>query len=313
MSWARFCKDFNIDVEEKKDNYQIQCPMCGTASHGAYHMALHLKSSSWKCWLGEEHRGKNPARLIMHLLHIDFDAAIEISKQYFGDINYVRDIFGKQDPAAPKPTKMPEEFTPFTGAKEEKPFANYLKKRDLDPVYATQRFNLHYTTVGEFAYRLIIPIIAYGSWFSWTGRSIDPDNRIRYLTASEIDSTPNDWLFDYDNLKGGDILYLKEGPFDAMAVNSLMIPGVQATCLFGKTISTRQTKLLMQLSKLYARITVSLDVSELSSTMKMSQKLCSYFNNCDFMHTTEAKDWAAMDKIILRDHILKHKKGVIHV
>ncbi len=69
----------------------------------------------------------------------------------------------------------------------------HLKERK----WLAEAYNLHYAVSGRFAYRIIIPITdRLGKVATWTGRAIDREADIRYLTlkTDEARAAPGELL-----------------------------------------------------------------------------------------------------------------------
>src|SRR6185312_1712096 len=84
-----------------------------------------------------------------------------------------------------------------------------------------------------------------------------------------------DCLLGLPNLfKGGRVLILAEGPFDAMRLS--LFAGnyaMRATCVFGKAISTAQVELLARLRPLYRDMVLLLDPDAALDAMSLQTKL----------------------------------------
>jgi hypothetical protein len=168
------------------------------------------------------------------------------------------------------------EFRPLANRGGGRYFANYLVERgySLDDIPELQHtYNLQYAIAGPFKYRLIFPITINGKLVNWTGRSISPNETLRYRTLSANPETAKEnglpmatrsierTLFNYDNImEGGDELLICEGPFDAMRLDYVgEFHGVRATCVFTKNVSDEQINLLEGVRDLYDRMTLVID------------------------------------------------------
>ena len=97
--------------------------------------------------------------------------------------------------------------------------------------------------VGDWKYRLIIPVIINGKIVSWTGRSILEKSKLdelkipRYknLEIKKSVINPKECLFNLDNSKNKTVV-LTEGPFDVMRLGDDFI------CSFGTSLTQSQIK-----------------------------------------------------------------------
>lgn len=83
---------------------------------------------------------------------------------------------------------------------------------------------------------LIIPCKWNNKKVGWIERSILKNSKIRY-----INKFPTDYLFNYDQGSKGDVLFVCEGPFDALSVNGI--------ATIGDKLSDKQIQWLNQLKK----------------------------------------------------------------
>jgi DNA primase len=140
-------------------------------------------------------------------------------------------------------------------------------------------YNLQYAIIGVWRYRLIIPFYdSLGKLVSWTGRSIVPDEKLRYKTldsktalvmpTSLLLSLPMLWTASYPKA-----LIICEGPFDAMRITVTgAASGVYGTCLFGLQISDAQVALLEQLATRF-KLYLLLDHDAQMQAFGISQRL----------------------------------------
>lgn len=153
----------------------------------------------------------------------------------------------------------------------DKPFRDYLIKRGYEIFelgLLSRYYGLHYALSGLFQYRLIFPVFGeHGDLVTWTGRTVVPDKEPRYLSltmdpelAKKYDMGPalaniKDCLFnEYELFKYKEqrkLLIVVEGPFDAMRVDFVGRENskVNATCMFGKTVSDTQLEKLDQVAR----------------------------------------------------------------
>jgi len=305
MGWREFVTDYRIPYKRGSggENIEIHCPMCGYSDKNK-HLGLSLTTSLYGCWRDPQHRGKHPARLIASLLGISRDEAMRLTRQYF---NLDLELLGKRGKIEfdidVKPAEKPPTFCTFTGKDQlENQFVNYLKRRGFDPKWVINRYGLQWSIGGQFSYRIIIPILFGNQWMTWAARTISDNVNPKYKMASEKEGVivkPSDFLHDFQNLRGGKLLVLCEGAFDSFKVTAASIPGVSATCLFGKNITEKQKSMLMDLSKQYDSIALAYDPDALKQAIPSLANLKWYIPNLTFIHPS-GKDFGAMDADAIR-------------
>lgn len=306
MGWIEFCEDYNIDYKwgSNHENIEVQCPFCGYQDEGK-HMGLSIDDSKYGCWRDEEHRGIAPARVVREMLDISWDEAKDLCNQYF-NWNYNN---------KPKPKRAlvsftpPEAFLKFDGTDPmEKQFVRYLEKRGYSVNQLSRRYDIRWCYYGRYAYRVIIPIRLENEWYTWVARIIrEGTGQQKYMTPSydkdKVAGVTTDFLFDYDNLKGGDILMVCEGAFDAMKIQSAYIPGVSATCLFGQILSNKQLIQLTQVAPRYKKVILALDKDAYKHVLSIKKKAEWYLPGLGYLPPSK-KDWGEMSADEIKKDIM---------
>jgi hypothetical protein len=295
FDWMRFLESNSVHHQTTGPNVSrgfvvVRCPMCGSEDHGE-HMSINLKSGGWRCFRRpDSHRGGNPAGLVAALLGINAESARAIvgTNVHIPDdvLGTVRGLLGPTVHKDPARIAMPAEFKPIRYQRSAKRFRDYLKgpsrnftDKEIDRL--TDEYGLRYCTQGKFRGRIIFPVWDHGKLVSYTGRTIYPDQELRYLTLStdaEKDDPPawgpiNDYLLFYDQLVENaddcDTLILCEGPFDALKVSVLGRPyGIEATCFFTATPSQAQIYKLHDLVPVYRNRYLMLDAGTLAAALR---------------------------------------------
>lgn len=315
IDWATVLREHRVPFVESGPNVKrgelgIQCPFCGSADP-SHHMGLNLETGWWSCWRNRsQHSGKSPIRLLMKLLRVPYGRAREIAG--LGD-DYVdpegfdamaaRLLQGGQD-ARPGQTErrvlhFPDNFPSIkrSGA---------LTSRHWEYLYYDRGFN-GASGLGEdvdvlcrqyrlaagsylrarneekdqdFRDRVILPYYQDGQLVTWTGRAIT-GSRFRYLDLSLDESLlpPKETLFNHDAIyRGGKVLVLVEGPFDALKLDFYGKPwGVRAVALSTNSITDSQAFLLQAAESHFERVLVMLDNADeldIVDSMRMEQELC---------------------------------------
>lgn len=279
----------------------MQCPFCGSADKGQ-HMGISLRGRGWGCWRNTRHRGKDPARLLSAVLHVNYSQAAALVERGGGHAGTDNDLLTQLNKLRggtlePEPVhfQMPKEIKPLESQRHKlhEIFFQYLMEErgysHEDTMRLCKRFGLYYCLSGTFAYRLIIPIADLeGRLVTWTGRSVSPTAEPRYLTLSwkagrmqelglPLAREPiTDCLLQEGKLfnEPTKTLVLCEGPLDAIRVDyACRKQYVHATCLFGKAVSDRQIDKLATLSEFYDDCVLLLDSDAELDLLEMSTRL----------------------------------------
>lgn len=244
-------------------------------------MGVSLNGKGWGCWRNQAHRGRDPKRLIMALIGCSAAEAATIAGQNAAKLAYggaglletVRGALGaaKVSPK-PAPLIMPQQLRQFNNRSL---FWDYMLGRGYDKKEITElvhNFDLRGTLLGDWSYRVVIPVHDYGGdLVSWTGRAISDQAKLRYKTLTANPETAGDgpcavgpitdFFLNMELIRrGGTNLILVEGPFDCFSLE--LYAGdydSHATCFFGKAVSPAQMDLLVELMPVYDAIWLVLD------------------------------------------------------
>lgn len=288
MDWQRFLEENNIHFvsrgpNTKRGELSIRCPMCGEEDPSE-HLGINLQTEKWGCHRDASHRGKSSRTLIKAILGCSSQQAGTIVKQYShsdpdsleGALNVLEagnnGVVTHEDDLArqARHQKLGPQFNDFTKIKARgitRRFFNYLTERGYDnPQDIIEGYDLRCAMTGRYKDRIIIPVKMNGELLGWTSRAIgSPKNAPRYLASSEDVKTT---VFNYDQLKeGGKRLFIVEGPFDAIKMDSFGINSIKhsshvdfrATCTFGTSVTVSQLALLRSLSKKFDEVWVLFD------------------------------------------------------
>ena len=181
-------------------------------------------------------------------------------KQYegTGEVS-ARNRLNKKTPQA-KEIKLP-------GGPLEKVHRKYLEKRGFDPDIIAEDYRVLGTSlVGEWKYRIIIPIYFRGKLVSFQGRDITDKQRLRYKSL-EIEKSVIHYkhtLYNIDNCIG-DTVVVFEGPTDVWRW------GVGGVATFSTAVTEQQIWLLSR----YRRVFFMFDTGEESQglALKAARKL----------------------------------------
>jgi DNA primase len=125
----------------------------------------------------------------------------------------------------------------------------YLEKRNFDPAYLEQKYGIRYTNmVGDYKFRIIIPIYKDKRIVSFTGRDYTGKQEPRYknLSIEKSVHNPKHLLYNQDNVKyNAQTIGVCEGPFDVMRLGD----GFVAT--LGIKVTEEQIRLLAKYKNVY--------------------------------------------------------------
>ena len=282
VDWVRLFEQYGIEhvssgANVKRHETNICCPFCDDPSH---HLGTSPDTGYWSCWRCRT-AGKRPHRLLMKLLGISYAAVermlLEAPSLPDDFERFVEGLAGGLSEGVSNGAEhadiVPEHFHPMveyhtTGMKASKdctPEAMYLRRRGFS-VQAIASFGLMYSTHLQWKDRVIVPYREDGRVVAWSGRSILPRERLRYLSSTP-DLVPgslktSDVLFNADEVTQRKMLVVTEGPFDAMNVHWIgRTLGVGAVALSTSSVSERQLATLVGLIDAckYVKIAVALD------------------------------------------------------
>jgi hypothetical protein len=282
INWFDFLRQHNVPFttvgpNASRGRVNIKCPYCG--DDPSEHLGISLSGRGWSCWRNPGHRGRDQARLVTRLLGVSLDEARRLlggaaAMPSDADmLTVAREKLGGRLAGvseAPGELELFREFKSLSnGSPMGRPFLNYLEERGYYGStlnWLVKEYSLHYATTGRFAYRIIIPV--YDRWrnlLTWTGRSIRPDEELRYkaLSRNEQVTATKQTLLGLPALwaaRDPQVLIVTEGPFDAFWLSAFGRSfGVYATCLFGLELSDDQLGLLEELRERFPRVIILLD------------------------------------------------------
>lgn len=283
VNWTSLFDRLGIHYVERSPNISageigVKCPWCAEADPSE-HLAIDLGGRGYICRKNRAHKGKSPVRLVARILHIPYEQAERIVGQRMVTPRFAREtthqafkrmVEGTEpetSPATPPPLRFYPEFKSLV---RERGFAmifwNYLRERGFEPdevLWLKNFYNLHYTTTGPFAYRLIIPIYnEYGELVNWQGRTVSSSVTPRYKALHESEAIPPSKMLLGINklLVGGSMLVICEGPLDAFRISvSGYDSGIYGTCLFGTNLSPDQAVLIKMLEERFDDVYLTLD------------------------------------------------------
>jgi hypothetical protein len=250
----------------KKGNIGICCPFCEDDT--GFHLGIR-NDGMYSCWKDSAHHGFITT-LLNKLLHCTYYEAleelqiVEVADEN-GMIQAVNRLF-ETKPEIVKEDKrliMPNNFYDILPHGSTKRFYDYLKGRGFSDVEAVcKHYKIKCCMTDDYADRVIFPVYEEGELITWQGRSIYPQEKLKYKAQPSVEAVKKttDCLSNYDYItKGGVVLFICEGYFDMMKMDWYSPEEVKATSLFTKIMSTTQQALLLTVVDRYEQIVILLD------------------------------------------------------
>lgn len=282
FNWRDFLDEYGIDYSVGSPHGRgyvgIRCPFCGNAGTdpNRHRIGIAPDGSGWRCLRDNNHSGKSPVRLVAALLDIGEREAERIcfgDKSEQGADDFENEIRAgvnqdvRDDSVAIPPPMIPPSIRSLRneerGGRIRSIFIDYFtSKRGCsrqDAANLIYLYSLYGALTGAFRYRLVFPVIMPDGLATWTGRAIASGMEPRYKSLSpdpekaQHDGMPQArysikqclWNAAELSHSSGEMLVVCEGPFDAMRIDYYgRKAGIRATCVFGKSVSYRQSRLL---------------------------------------------------------------------
>lgn len=182
----------------------IQCPWCQDKSN---HMGINIRSKIYKCWVCKR---KGPStNIVMTTERCSEEDAQEIM-EHFVDVSSPWMLKTIDKPKYTGPI-----WPPGCTEKFPDPHLAYLRSRNFIPEVVIPKYKLKACyNIGEYKFRIIIPIIMDNRVVAFTSRSIDKNVELRYKTIRKEIALmqPDHWVYNIDSVK--DTVMIVEGPTD---------------------------------------------------------------------------------------------------
>ena len=232
MLLTEFLDDYGIEHWDHGKNVSpgwinIQCVFCDDHSN---HCGIRISDLRVNCWRCGSHRIN---KLIMEIAECSYQESKIIYSSLKSSLG-----MGYQPPSnstassteLSKMVSLPQECT-----KEfPKDHITYLKSRGFNPRKIIKKYKLQAVhTIGEYKFRIIIPIYMDKKLVSFTSRDITDEQELRYKGASQSECilNPKEAIYNYDTLSKGSDTILVEGPTDVWKLgnNAISILGITYT------------------------------------------------------------------------------------
>jgi DNA primase len=147
----------------------------------------------------------------------------------------------RKDPVKTKKVQRGQLVIPKRVRPLQEPHKRYLRARNFSPAEIEEVWSVKGIGIDtQLAWRLWIPIIQNRETVSWTTRTIDPDNEMRYISASpKEEAVPHkEVLYGEDYCRSA--IIITEGPTDVWRI------GKGAVATFGLGFEPAQVKRMLQ-------------------------------------------------------------------
>ena len=238
-----------------RGNVSVRCPWCGSADPSEHlGLSLNVNNPVWGCLRNAKHRGRSPVRLVAKLLHLSYGAATELVDcaappvdDFDAAIEKLRG--GEDEPIRTKRRprlELPKTFRRLFDGSYGQRFIDYLSGRGFhDVLDVSHRYDLFYSLVGDFAWRLIFPVVQDGILIGWTGRDIREGAKLRYRASDDLGK---DVLLSFHRLT--DYVIVVEGPVDALKIDYYGREfGVGGVATMGTAVTEKQKRLITDIAK----------------------------------------------------------------
>lgn len=232
---------------------QIMCPFC--SGSGGPHLGYNKGGDYFNCW---RCGGHNHAHVIHGLLSIPYGEAKDIFNKYKSRPG-ARTQVDKKARVRARDCLLPKGTGPMQGMHND-----YLASRGYDAAAVTKQWWLQGTGhLGEYKFRIIIPVYYNGALVTYQGRDITDKSMAKYLGCHKEAEVLNqkEVLYGLDDALD-DSVVIVEGPMDVWRLG----PGAVAT--FGIDFKPAQVALLQQYTNKY----ICFDTTE-PQALKQAEKL----------------------------------------
>lgn len=225
----RLFADFRVESNPRANPgwLNVRCPFCGDTGQ---HLGVREDGEYANCWRCGGHDLEYTLRGILRLSRTEVQ---KVLAQYSVE-SVVRAGLNRRQPRA-RALELP-------GGPLNPRERRYLTARGFDPDLLAEKYQIQGGgIVGEWAWRIVIPLIIGGRVVSWTARDITGKSDLRYKTLaienSVVDPKTTVFNLDHSRRERG---VLVEGPFDALK------GGDGFVCSFGTSMTPAQLRLLSQ-------------------------------------------------------------------
>ena len=331
FDWQAFCVQHNVPFVTSGPNtarghVSVKCPWCGPADHSEHlGLSLDVVDPAWGCFRSSAHRGRNPRRLVQKLLGISFNEAQRLVDEQqlptadAGELAAAMErLQGGPAVVSARPESagmlLPAEFKPVLGRAYGKQFLTYLERVRGFPAEmlgeVCERYGLHYCLTGDFAWRLIFPILEEdGRLAGWTGRDIRPGAWLRYRTTEQL---PNRVVFNSHHAvrEERETLVIVEGPVDVIKADFFgKFFGLSAVATLGTALPGERRAALAMLAQRFKRVALLFDEGTLGEVVSLAPEIAEASGRRVELWRPGIKDPGAMSAEQLHEFLANNLQG----
>lgn len=274
-----------LEISRDGDDVSVKCPKCAKPGSSKKKLVINLEKGMYHCWVCGI-KGRNVVRVVRMASPSTADHPIfkkwSKTSKAGGEEGFEDDIVEKL--IIPKGFKL---LGDSFEAKDPdiKAAIKYCRSRGLSD-REIWHHRLGTCTTSNFRRRVIVPSFSgEGALNYFSGRSIDPENKFKYLNAKV---SKKDIIFNELNIDWNEELVLVEGPFDLMKVRS------NVGCLLGSHLPT-DSLLFKRIVKMQTPVLLSLDDDAIQKMHKIAKELTSYGVRVRYVTLPPNKDVGDME------------------
>ena len=255
----------SLELSRDGEDVSVKCPKCAKPGSTKKKLVINIEKGIYHCWVCGM-KGRNIKKVVAMVAPQCLD--LPIFAKWSKNSSKVDDIEGIE--AEPK-LQIPKGFTLLgSNLKARDPDVRaairYCKKRGLTE-REIWKFRLGTCKTSQFRRRVIVPSFdSDGSLNYYSARSIDPENKFKYLNAKV---SKKEIIFNEMNIDWKQELVLVEGPFDLMKVRG------NVACLLGSHLP-EDSALFKRIVKMQTPVLLSLDDDAIQKMHQIAKDLNSY-------------------------------------
>ena len=210
FNFLKYADDYGIEYTTHAGNLSkswllsLDCPFCGN-HNGKHHLGIPASGAYGYCWRCS---GKSLYQITRALTpSVNYYTLLETYSGWIDD----RALLKKKKVTHVE--SVPFEFDPLG-----KVARKYLEKRGFDADFLQDKYKMRDGgQIGDFRYRVVVPIIYEGAVVAYQGRSYNSmvEPKYRFLPEEKCAMNPKHIFFNLDNARGDHVICV-EGVFDAI-------------------------------------------------------------------------------------------------
>jgi DNA primase len=246
-AWDAAVEDFDIASAAARggvslDEYygeelRADCPFCGDTRQ---RLGVNSMTKLWHCFNCDE--AGNLVGFLMRVLGLTYEAAVEMILAGRNRRRGLVELRAEHAPAkhTPPSIKLPAEFEALKMPmlKRNERFWKYLIMGRSLSLRQVQDYGIGFARSGEFAWRVIVPVVMGGQLMTFVARAISRERQPKYRSPEGADNSRA--LFNLERLAGQEEVVLVEGVFDALRIPDM------AVATLGTHLSQAQRTLLIR-------------------------------------------------------------------